>query len=62
MQDREKVYAVSALTAVKGKLLTIHVATKLKDMDLIKGKAEDVIMRLLAESRQAATALVAANR
>jgi hypothetical protein len=31
-------------------------------MDLLKGKAEDVIVRLLAESREAATALVAANR
>ena len=62
MQNREKMYTVSAVTAIKSKLLTLHVSTKLRDMDLLKGKAEDVIVRLLAESREAATALVAANR
>ena len=31
-------------------------------MDLLKGNTEDVIVRLLAKSRQAATALIAANQ
>ena len=62
MQNREKLYTVSALTTIKSKLLTIHVSTKLRDMDLLRGKAEDVIVHLLAESREAATALVAANQ
>jgi hypothetical protein len=62
MQNREKLYTVSALTTIKGKLLTIHVSTKLRDMDLLKGKAQDVIVRLLAESREAATTLVDANQ
>jgi hypothetical protein len=31
-------------------------------MDLLRGKAEDVIVRLLAESREVATTLVAANQ
>lgn len=62
MQNREKLYTVSALTTIKSKLLTIHVSTKLRDLDLLKGKAEDVIVRLLAESREAATTLVAANQ
>ena len=62
MQNREKLYTVSALTTIKSRLLTIHVSTKLRDMDLLRGKAEDVIVHLLAESREAATALVAANQ
>jgi hypothetical protein len=62
MQNREKLYTVSALTTIKSKLLTIHVSTKLRDMDLLRGKAEDVIVRLLAESREVATTLVAANQ
>jgi hypothetical protein len=62
MQNREKTYTVSALTALKSKLLTIHVSTKLRDMDLIKGKAEDVIVRVMAELRETATSLIAANQ
>lgn len=62
MQNREKLYTVSALTTIKGKLLTLHVSTKLRDLDLLKGKAEDVIVRLMAESRETATALIDANQ
>jgi hypothetical protein len=62
LQNREKVYTVSALTTIKGKLVTVHVSTKLKDMDLLRGNAEDMIKRLLATSREIATALVAANQ
>ena len=62
MQNGQNAYTVSALTAIKSKLLTIHVSTKLRDLDLLKGKGGDVIMHLLAESRKAATALVAANQ
>ena len=62
LQNREKLYTVSALTTIKGKLLTIHVSTKLRDMDLLKGKAEDVIVRLLAELRETTAAVVAANQ
>jgi hypothetical protein len=62
MQNREKAYTVSALTAIKSKLLTIHVSTKLRDMDLIKGKAEDVMVRLLTELRETAAVVVAANQ
>ena len=62
MQNREKFYTISALTTIKSKLLTIHVSSKLRDLDLLKGKAEDVIVRLLAESREAATTLVDANQ
>src|SRR5262249_5676073 len=62
IQNREKLYTVSALTTIKSKLLTIHVSTKLRDMDLLKGKAEDVIVRLLTESREAAMTLVDANQ
>jgi hypothetical protein len=62
MQNREKAYTVSALTTLKSKLLTIHVSTKLRDMDLIKGKAEDVIVRLLAEVRETTAAVVAVNQ
>ena len=62
MQNREKLYTVSALTAIKGKLLTIHVSTKLRDMDLLKGKAEDMIIHLLAKLRETTRAVIAANR
>lgn len=62
MQNREKMYTVSSLTAVKSKLLTIHVSTKLRDMDLLKGKAQDVIVRLLAELQETAAVVVAVNR
>jgi hypothetical protein len=62
MHNREKMYTLSALTPIKGKLLTIHVSAKLRDMDLLKGKAEDVITRLMAELREAATAVIAANQ
>ena len=31
-------------------------------MDLLKGNSEEMIVRLLAKSREAATALVAANQ
>jgi hypothetical protein len=62
MHNREKVYTVSALTAIKSKLLTIHVSTKVRDLDLIKGKAEELIMRLMEGARDAATTLVAANQ
>jgi len=62
MRNREKVYTVSALTTIKSKLVTVHVSTKVRDMDLLKGNAGEMITRLLATSRQAATALIAANQ
>jgi hypothetical protein len=62
MQNHEKFYTVSALTTIKSKLLTIHVSTKLRDMDLLKGKAQDVIVRLLTELRETASAVVAVNQ
>jgi hypothetical protein len=62
MKNREKVYTVSALTTIKSRLVTVHVSTKVRNMDLFKGNAEEMITRLLATSRQAATALIAANQ
>jgi len=62
MRNREKVYTVSALTTIKSKLVTVHVSTMVRNMDLLKGNAEEMITRLLATSRQAATALIAANQ
>ena len=62
IRNREKVYTVSALTTIKSKLVTVHVSTKVRNMDLLKGNTTDMITRLLATSRQAATALVAANQ
>jgi len=62
MRNREKVYTVSALTTIKSKLVTVHVSTRVRNMDLLKGNAEEMITRLLATSRQAATALIAANQ
>jgi hypothetical protein len=62
IKNREKAYTVSALTAIKSKLVTVHVSTKLRDMDVLTGNAEDVIKRLAATSREAATALAAANQ
>jgi hypothetical protein len=62
MQNREKAYTVSALKAIKSKLLTIHVSTKVRDIDLLKGKAEDMIVRLWGELRETAAAVVAVNQ
>ena len=47
---------------IKSKLVTVHRSRKIRDMDLLKGNAEDVINQLLATSRETATALIAANR
>jgi hypothetical protein len=62
IQNREKVYTVSALTTIKSKLVTVHVSTKVRSMDVLKGDAGEMIKRLLATSREAARALVAANQ
>lgn len=62
MKNREQVYTVSALTILKSKLMTIHISKRFGNMDLLKGKAEDVIIHLLATSRETATALFAANQ
>jgi hypothetical protein len=62
MRNREKVYTVSALTTIKSKLVTVHVSTKVRNMDLLKGNAEEMITRLLTTSQQAATALIDANQ
>jgi hypothetical protein len=62
MKNREQVYTVSALTAVKSKLVIVHRSRKIGTMDLLKGDAEDVIKRLLVTSKETATALIAANQ
>jgi hypothetical protein len=62
MKNREQVYTVSALAILKSRLLTIHTSKRFGNMDLLKGKAEDVIIHLLAASRETATALIAANQ
>ena len=61
-KNREQVYTVSALTAIKSKLVAVHLSKKFGGLDLIKGSAEDVIKHLLAMSRDAATMLIEANR
>jgi hypothetical protein len=62
LKNQEQVYTVSALTTIKSKLVTVHISRKFGSMDLIKGKTEDVIKRLVVASRETATALVAANQ
>jgi hypothetical protein len=62
LKSRDQVYTVSALTILKGRLVTVHFSRKFGNMDLLKGKAEDVIIHLLATSRETATALIAANQ
>jgi hypothetical protein len=62
LKNREQVYTVSAMTILKGKLVTVHLSRTFGNMDLLKGKAEDVIIHLLATSRETATALIAANQ
>ena len=62
LKNRDQVYTVSALTILKGRLVTVHLSRKFGNMDLLKGKAEDVIIHLLATSRETATALIAANQ
>jgi hypothetical protein len=62
MRNREQFYAVSALTILKNKLVTVHVSKKFGSMDLLKGEAEDVIKHLLATSQETTTALIAANQ
>ena len=62
MKNREQVYTVSALTAVKSKLVTVHRSRKIGTMDLLKGDAEDLIKRLLVTSKETAMALIAANQ
>ena len=62
LKNRDQVYTVSALAILKSKLATIHLSRKFGNMDLLKGKAEDVIIHLLATSRETATALIAANQ
>ena len=62
MRNREKIYTISALTTIKSKLVTVHVSTKVRNMDLLKGNTTEMITRLLAMSQQAATALIAANQ
>ncbi len=62
LKNCEKVYTVSVLTIIRSKLVTAHRSRKIRDMDLLKGNAEDVINQLLATSRETATALIAANR
>jgi hypothetical protein len=61
VKNREQVYTVSALTAVKSKLVTVHRFRKIGAMELLKGDAEDLIKRLLVTSQETATALIAAN-
>jgi hypothetical protein len=62
LKNREQVYTVSAMTILKGRLVTVHLSRTFGNMDLLKGKAEDVIIHLLATSRETATALIAANQ
>jgi len=62
LKNRDQVYTVSALTILKGRLVTVHLSRKFGNMDLLKGKAEDVIIHLLATSRETATAVIAANQ
>jgi hypothetical protein len=62
MKNREQVYTVSALTILKNKLVTIHISKKFGNMDLLKGKAEDVIIHLLATARETATVLTVVNK
>jgi hypothetical protein len=62
MKNGEKVYTVSVLTTIKGRLVTVHLSRKMQDMDLLKGSAGDAIKRLLAMSRETAAAFVAANQ
>jgi hypothetical protein len=62
MKNREQVYTVSALTAVKSKLVTVHRSRKIGNMDLLKEDVEDLIKRLLATSQETAAALIAANQ
>jgi hypothetical protein len=61
-KNQQKVYTVSALTIIKSKLVTGHLIRKIGTMDLLKGNAESAIKDLHATSRQAAAALIAANR
>jgi hypothetical protein len=61
MKNLEQVYTVSALTAVKSKLVTAHRSRTIGTMDLLKADAEDLIKRLLVTSQETATALIAAN-
>jgi hypothetical protein len=61
IKNREQVYTVSALTAVKSKLVTVHRSRKIGTMELLKGVSEDLIKRLLVASQETATALIAAN-
>ena len=61
MRNRDQVHAVSALIILKSKLVTVHVSRKFGNMDLLKGKAEEVIMHLLAMAQETTTALIAAN-
>jgi hypothetical protein len=59
--NQQKVYTVTALTVIKGKLVNVHLVRKIGNMELLKGDAKDVIKGLLAASREAAKALIAAN-
>ena len=62
MRNREQAYAVSALTILKSKLVTVHLSRKFGNVDLLKGKAEEVIMHLFVVAQATAKALVAANQ
>ncbi|MGB8398889.1 hypothetical protein [Bradyrhizobium sp.] len=62
MKKHEKVYTVSALTIIKSKLVTVHHAGKIGDVDLLMGNGKDVIKRLLETSRETAAALIVANQ
>ena len=62
IRNREQAYAVSALTILKSKLVTVHLSRKFGNVDLLKGKAEEVIMHLFVVAQATAKALVAANQ
>jgi hypothetical protein len=62
MKNQQKVYTVSALTIIKSKLVTGHLIRKIGNMELLRGNADGAIKDLLTTSRQAAAALIAANR
>jgi hypothetical protein len=62
MRNREQFYTVSALTILKSKVVTVHLSRKFGNMDLLKGKAEEVITHLFATAQETTTALIAANR
>jgi hypothetical protein len=62
VKNREQVYTVSALTAIKSKLVTVHLSRSFGTLDLLKGNTEEMIKQLLAALRETATSLIAANQ